>query len=167
MSDYLSLPQIRHLRHLRRPALAYRPYREDTSEYLRRTFSHEYQDQTINDASIYGEEDFPLQAIAPPQALEPSQPLQFESDVPALIVQFYNLNAQATAQQDRNRIVHLRPSVRNLLNTGPEPCMTGLKTRDGKEIATANPDLRWIHLPANNMSWVEVRIPCCIEILIC
>jgi hypothetical protein len=162
MSDYLSLPQIRHLRHLRHlrhPALAYRPYREDTSEHLRRTFSSEKQDQIKDDAGIFGEQDFPLQAIAPPQALEPSQPLQFESDVPALIVQFYDLNEQATAQYNRNRIVHLRPSVRRLLNKGPEKCMSGLMTRDGKDIATANPDLRWIHLPANNMSWVEVHIP--------
>jgi Ubiquitin family len=46
------------------------------------------------------------------------------------------------------------PTVENLLIAGPTECIYKANDYDPR----ANPPIfRWIHLPANNMSWVEVR----------
>lgn len=41
-------------------------------------------------------------------------------------------------------------TVETLLRDGPAKCMG---------LASTDPNLRWIHLPANNMVWVEVNMP--------
>jgi hypothetical protein len=102
------------------------------------------------------EEDFPLHTATPPQALEPSPSVAFDDEIPALIVHFHNLQADSESKQSRYRIVHHRPSVRKLILAGPTECMRNLKTRNGATLPPAKPEICWIHLPANNMSWVEV-----------
>lgn len=102
------------------------------------------------------EEDFPLQTSAPPQALEPSPTLAFESEIQALIVHFHNLQSGSAKENQQYRIVHHRPSVKFLLEAGPKLCMKYLSTSKGKVVKSEDPDLRWIHVPANNESWIEV-----------
>lgn len=112
--------------------------------------------ETYKVVSNVGEEDFPLEAVAPPQALEPSPSVAFDDEVSALIVHFHNLQANSESKESRYKIIHHRPSVRKLILAGPKECMRNLKTRSGSTLAPEKPELRWIHLPANNMSWVEV-----------
>lgn len=72
--------------------------------------------------------------------------LPFESDIKASIVHFHT---------GANYFVRGTPTIQNLLYRGtPAAYMANLQDQN----RTENPDFRWIHLPANNMSWVEVSI---------
>lgn len=84
---------------------------------------------------------------------EKSEMLDFESEIHATVVHFHKVLD--------NRGYHAvvgRPFISSLLNLGPDVYMENLKYMEGgAEIGSKSPDLRWIHLPANNMSWVEVE----------
>lgn len=72
--------------------------------------------------------------------------LSFESNIKASIVHFHTA---------ANYFVRGTPTIQQLLDKGtPAEYMARLEDNNPSE----NPDLRWIHLPANNMSWVEVSI---------
>jgi len=63
-----------------------------------------------------------------------------ERDITASIVDFFRFSQHVT---------YKNPSycrVEQLLKDGPDACVD----------PEVDPDFRWIHLPANNMSWVEV-----------
>ena len=48
--------------------------------------------------------------------------------------------------------------VQTVIENGPHELMQGCKQREGKD--RSETEFRWIHLPANNMYWVEVRETC-------
>jgi hypothetical protein len=76
---------------------------------------------------------------------------KFESGIKASIVYFHKLSLT-----DKHYIVRGTPSITQLLSKpGPAQYMASLPDYQySKE--EPKPDLIWIHLPANNMSWVEV-----------
>lgn len=65
---------------------------------------------------------------------------QCERDITASIVDFYRFSQHGTYK------IPGFPRVDQLLADGP----------DAHVDQKGNPDFRWIHLPANNMSWIEV-----------
>lgn len=62
------------------------------------------------------------------------------------------------SQAQKCYLVHGTPSITQLLSEpGPARYMASLpEYAYGDEDGEPDPDLVWIHLPANNMSWVEV-----------
>jgi hypothetical protein len=67
---------------------------------------------------------------------------QCERDITASIVDFYRVAANVTYKSPSFG------SVDQILTQGPDACI--------KPEQEGIPNFRWIHLPANNMSWVEV-----------
>ena len=45
--------------------------------------------------------------------------------------------------------------VQSIIENGPQDLMSGVKRSERKD--KIDTEFRWIHLPANNMYWVEVR----------
>jgi hypothetical protein len=75
-----------------------------------------------------------------------------DSEIEALILDFI--------KSDENTATNVRvfrPTVKNLLFSGSlAGIMADLEDSDGNR-ESVNPQLRWIHLPANNMSWIRVN----------
>lgn len=72
--------------------------------------------------------------------------LDCDGAVTAAILDFIKVDDQINIRPEY-------PTIRGLLAAGPTECMYAPNDYDPR----ANPPMfRWIHLPANNMSWVEV-----------
>jgi hypothetical protein len=85
-----------------------------------------------------------------------SEVQKFESEIQASIVYLHKFS-----QPGEYYMIRGTPSITQLLyDTGPAEYMASLdvyKQAAGKDATDKpKPDLVWIHLPANNMSWVEV-----------
>jgi hypothetical protein len=75
-------------------------------------------------------------------------PFAFESIITASIIQFHKISEGRTYF-----IVRGEPSIQELVF---EDTPASYMESGNRDQPSANPDLRWIHLPANNMSWIQV-----------
>ncbi|KAH7356037.1 hypothetical protein BKA66DRAFT_474379 [Pyrenochaeta sp. MPI-SDFR-AT-0127] len=79
--------------------------------------------------------------------ITPSEKATVDKEFEALVVHFHRLLDSTSPGLD---VIELHPNVEELLfDKGPTEYMTTHKE------GSADPDWRWIHLPANNMSWVR------------
>lgn len=79
-------------------------------------------------------------------------PFDFESTINASIIHFHKILEDRT-----NFFVLGEPTIRELVfESNPAAYMAS----DKRKQPSKSPDLRWIHLPANNMSWTQVSTLC-------